>query len=267
MNTTAPFYLVDAFARTPFTGNPAGVVFLKEEIPAAMMQAIAMEINQAETAFVCKINGEWKLRWFTPSVEVDLCGHATLATAAVIWDILMPEFGESIVFSTRSGKLRCKPRGNEFELDFPATPPAPAGNVEGLFAALGIDGARFVGRSRFDLLVEVDSEEIVRGLKPEFVSLKKVDVRGVMVTAKADGQDYDFVSRFFAPAAGIDEDPVTGSAHCCLAPYWSQKLKRSALMGYQASPRGGYVAVEAVGERVLLRGGYRVVVRGEVSLG
>jgi predicted PhzF superfamily epimerase YddE/YHI9 len=177
------------------------------------------------------------------------------------------ERGKAIEFSTRSGKLSATPRGEEIELNFPATPPIPSGSVQGFFGALGIDSARFLGRSRFDLLVEVENEEIVRRLTPDLISLKKVDVRGVIVTAKAEGKEYDFVSRFFAPAAGVDEDPVTGSAHCCLAPYWTEKLGKKALVGYQASRRGGFVAVEMVGERVLLRGGYRVVVRGEIGLG
>lgn len=267
MTTTAPFYLVDAFARKAFTGNPAGVVILKEEIPAEVMQAIAMEVNQAETAFVRKTSEGFSLRWFTPAVEVDLCGHATVATAAAMWDYGAADREKSIEFLTRSGKLTATPRGQEIELNFPATPPTPSGNVQGLFGALGIDAARFLGRSRFDLLVEVESEEVVRGMKPDFASLKKVEVRGVIVTAKAEGKEYDFVSRFFAPAAGIDEDPVTGSAHCCLAPFWAEKLGKPALVGYQASPRGGFVAVETVGERVLLRGGYRVVIKGEIIVG
>lgn len=267
MSNTAPFYLVDAFARRPFTGNPAGVVILNEEIPAEAMQAIAMEVNQAETAFVRKTAEGFSLRWFTPAVEVDLCGHATVATAAAMWDSNAAERGKAIEFLTRSGKLTATPRGEEIELNFPATPPTPCGQVQGLYGALGIESATFLGRSRFDLLIEVENEEIVRALKPDFVSLKKVEVRGAIVTAKAKEKDYDFVSRFFAPAAGIDEDPVTGSAHCCLAPYWTEKLGKAALAGYQASPRGGYVAVEMVGERVLLRGGYRIVVRGEIGLG
>jgi PhzF family phenazine biosynthesis protein len=267
MSNSKPFYLVDAFARAPFTGNPAGVVILDKELPAALMQSIAMEMNQAETAFALKTDQGWNLRWFTPAVEVDLCGHATVATAAAIWDLRAAERGKPIEFLTRSGKLTATPRGEEIELNFPSTPPTPLGTVQGLFEALGIDAARFLGRSRFDLLVEVDTEEVVRELKPDFAALRKVQVRGVIVTSKAAGQDYDFVSRFFAPAAGIDEDPVTGSAHCCLTPYWATKLGQNVLTGYQASPRGGYVEVEAAGERVFLRGGYRVTVRGELLLG
>jgi PhzF family phenazine biosynthesis protein len=266
MNSSAPFYLVDAFARTPFTGNPAGVVILNEEIPPALMQKIAMEMNQAETAFVHKADGPWSLRWFTPATEVDLCGHATLGSAAAMWDFGVAEREKPIEFSTRSGILTCTPRGEEIELNFPATPPKACDAASGLFAALGVSTAGFVGRSRFDLLVEVENEEIVRGLKPDFLALGKVDVRGTMVTARALGKEYDFVSRFFAPAAGINEDPVTGSAHCCLAPYWAAKLGRAALVGYQASARGGFVSVEMREERVLLRGGYRVTVRGELSL-
>jgi PhzF family phenazine biosynthesis protein len=277
MSSCAPFYLVDAFARTPFTGNPAGVVILREEVPAELMQKIAMEMNQAETAFVRKTDeGRWSLRWFTPATEVDLCGHATLGSAAAMWESGVAEPGRPIEFSTRSGILSCTPRGEEIELDFPATPPTACAPPDGLYAALGVAGAVFVGRSRFDLLVEVESEEIVRGLKPDFVALGRVEVRGTMVTARALGKEYDFVSRFFAPRAGIPEDPVTGSAHCCLAPYWTGKLLtgkqltgqlgRTGLVGYQASARGGFVAVEMKEERVLLQGGYRVTVRGELLM-
>lgn len=266
MPTTVPFFLVDAFARTPFTGNPAGVVILNNELPSALMQSIAMEMNQAETAFALKTKTGWNLRWFTPGVEVDLCGHATVATAAALWDHGAAEKGKTIEFETRSGKLNASPRGDEIELNFPATPPAPTGAVPGLLESLGLTSATYIGRSRFDLLVEVENEPIVRSLKPDMPSLAKVDVRGVMVTAKSASPDYDFVSRFFAPAAGVNEDPVTGSAHCCLAPYWATKLCKNPLLGYQASPRGGFVAVEVVNDRVLLRGGYRVIVRGDLAI-
>ncbi len=266
MPTTVPFYLVDAFARTPFTGNPAGVVILSEELPSALMQSIAMEMNQAETAFALKAKTGWNLRWFTPGVEVDLCGHATVATAAALWDHGAAEKGKTIEFETRSGKLTASPRGEEIELNFPATPPTPATAVPGLLESLGLTSATYIGRSRFDLLVEVENESIVRSLKPDMPSLAKVDVRGVIVTAKGEAEEYDFVSRFFAPAAGVNEDPVTGSAHCCLTPYWTSKLNKNPLLAYQASPRGGFVAVELVNDRVLLRGGYRIMVRGQLTL-
>lgn len=269
-----PLYIVDAFIRPAIeglaseqaTGNPAGVVLLNEVIPDEVMQRIAKEVDKSETAFVLRSNDHWRLRWFTPAAEVDLCGHATLATAAALWEHGVAPRGEVISFKTRSGVLTCTPRGEKIELNFPATPPTPAETPPGLFESLGVASANYVGRSRFDLLVELENEDAICELSPDMSSLAKVNVRGVIVTAQAKGETYDFVSRFFAPAVGVPEDPVTGSAHCCLAPYWSQKLGKTQLVGYQASQRGGVVEVELHGDRVYLRGGFHISSAGEISV-
>ena len=248
-------FLVDAFADRPFTGNPAGVCLVPSWPTDEWMQAVAAEMNQAETAFVWKrADGVYPLRWFTPAAEVDLCGHATLASAYVLWANGIAAADEVLRFETRSGILSAAPRGEEIELDFPVTPAAAADAPPGLLAALGVTAPRFVGRNQFDYLVEVESEAVLRGLAPNFRELSQVKCRGVIVTAASDGGRADFVSRFFAPAVGVDEDPVTGSAHCCLAEYWSRKIGRNELIGYQASRRGGFVRVRLAGERVHLGG-------------
>lgn len=264
-----PLHVVDAFADAPFRGNPAAVCLLTSPGDAVWMQSVAAEMNLAETAFVSpRADGDHDLRWFTPAVEVDLCGHATLASAHVLWTSGGAE-AERLVFHTRSGALAATRRGAAWiELDFPATPPASATTPEGLLEALGLsrDDVRTVGRSRFDVLVEVAAPERVRMVQPDFRRLRAVEARGVIVTAAAEpGADHDFVSRFFAPAAGIDEDPVTGSAHCCLAPFWASRFGRTELVGYQASKRGGTVRVEVAGDRVRLSGRAITVVRGELA--
>jgi len=243
---------VDSFTERPFAGNPAAVCVLPEARSERWMQQFAREMNLPETAFVRPAAGGFELRWFTPQVEVDLCGHATLAAAHVLWEDGGLAPSEAAVFQTRSGKLTACRDGPWIELDFPATPAAPAQAPDHLLDALGCE-ASYVGRSRFDFLVETPSEEVLRGLKPDLRRLAAVDARGVIVTSRGSGS-YDFVSRFFAPASGIDEDPVTGSAHCCLGPYWSEKLGKLDLLAFQASPRGGEVRVRAAGERVLLSG-------------
>lgn len=221
-------------------------------------------MNLSETAFLTPQNGGYNLRWLTPAVEVDLCGHATVASAHVLWqDGHLPE-GQQARFHTRSGLLTADRRGEWIELDFPAKLAAAAEAPPELLPALGVTAARFVGRNVFDYLVEVDSEETVRGLSPDHSLLRKIPVRGVIVTARSSGAEFDFVSRFFAPGSGIDEDPVTGSAHTALGPYWSAKLGKTEFTAYQASARGGVVRVRLQGERVILGGQAVTVMTGEL---
>jgi predicted PhzF superfamily epimerase YddE/YHI9 len=254
---------VDAFTAEPFRGNPAAVCILAEPREDAWLRAVAAEMNLSETAFLLREGDGFRLRWFTPIVEVDLCGHATLAAAHVLWEEDWLEAGEEARFHTRSGLLRAVRRGGEIELDFPAQRPVRAPPPPGLMEALGV-GGRWVGRNAADYLVELESEEAVRSLRPDVPGLGRVAARGIIVTSRARGGDADFVSRFFAPAVGVDEDPVTGSAHCCLAPYWAERLGRNELVGYQASARGGTVRVRLDGDRVLLAGAAVTVLRGEL---
>ncbi|MBM3775890.1 MAG: PhzF family phenazine biosynthesis protein [Acidobacteria bacterium] len=253
---------VDAFTDKPFTGNPAAVCVLPHPREARWMQEVAREMNLSETAFVERRAGGFGLRWFTPATEVDLCGHATLASAHVLWEDghLPPE--EQARFHTRSGLLTAT-RGEPgwIELDFPATPPESAPAPPGLEAALGRP-VKYAGRSRFDHLAELESEPAVRDLEPDMAALRQLGPRGVIVTSRAASAEFDFVSRFFAPAAGVDEDPVTGSAHCCLGPFWAGRLGKRALLAYQASARGGVVRVGVAGDRVLLAGQSVTVMRG-----
>jgi len=254
---------VDAFASRPFSGNPAAVCVLSAPRDARWMQDVAREMNLAETAFLHPENEGYRLRWFTPAVEVALCGHATLASAHVLWEEGRLPAGQQARFHTQSGLLTADRRGDWIELDFPATPPAPAPEPPGLAAALGVT-PRWVGRSRFDYLVEVDSEPTVRALTPDIQALAKVEARGIIVTSRATTSGYDFVSRFFAPRAGVPEDPVTGSAHCALTPFWSERLDRPEMTAYQASPRGGVIRVRLAGDRVILAGQAVTVLRGEL---
>jgi PhzF family phenazine biosynthesis protein len=254
---------VDAFTSHPFSGNPAAVCVLPGERDPAWMQNVAQEMNLAETAFLHPRPDGWGLRWFTPAVEVDLCGHATLASAHVLWEIGRLRADETARFHTRSGLLTAVKRGDWIELDFPATPDEPVEAPDGLAESLGVTPL-YVGRSRFDYIVEVDGEEAVRDLRPDFGLMKKVGGRGVIVTSRSATPDWDFVSRFFAPAAGIDEDPVTGSAHCCLAPYWSRRLNKSSFRARQISARGGELKVDLKGDRVLLGGQAVTVLRAEL---
>ena len=245
-----PVYLVDAFADAPFTGNPAAVVPLEEPLDDATMQRIAMEMNQAETAFVLP---GLTLRWFTPTVEVDLCGHATLAAAHVFWE----RGAEGVLrFKTRSGVLAAERRADGILLDFPAEPPIAA--PVPLFP-----DALWTGRNRMDWFVQLSDEAAVRGLKPDFAVIAALGMRGLIVTAR--GSETDFVSRCFYPQSGVDEDPVTGSAHCALAPFWAERLGKTEMVGYQASRRGGAVSVSLRGDRVRLEGCAVTTLRGEFS--
>ncbi|HZN53730.1 MAG TPA: PhzF family phenazine biosynthesis protein [Candidatus Polarisedimenticolaceae bacterium] len=252
---------VDAFTDRPFSGNPAGVCILDEPAAESWMQAVAAEMSVAETAFLVRRDETgYDLRWFTPTVEVDLCGHATLASAHVLWEErLLPDDAEAR-FHTRSGLLTARRDALGIVMDFPAEPVAaaePPGPLRAAFAT----AHRFTGRNRMDWLVELEDEAAVLAVRPDLRRVAELDARGVIVTAASSSPSRDFVSRFFAPAAGVDEDPVTGSAHCALAPYWSRKLGKTALVGFQASTRGGTVRCEVVGGRVRLGGSAVTVLR------
>jgi PhzF family phenazine biosynthesis protein len=254
---------IDAFTSHAFRGNPAAVCLLPEERDEAWMQRVAAEMNLSETAFLTPRENGFQLRWFTPTTEVALCGHATLASAHMLWEEQLCPHDEQIRFHTKSGLLTADLDGDVIELDFPATTELPAEPAEGLLEALGVGEPLHVGRNKFDYIIEVASEDIVRGLDPDHAKLRKIAVRGVIVTSRAASTTAaDFVSRFFAPGSGVDEDPVTGSAHCCLAPYWAAKLGKQELTGFQASQRGGYVRVRVSGDRVKLGGKAVTVVRG-----
>ncbi|MEM7030513.1 MAG: PhzF family phenazine biosynthesis protein [Chloroflexota bacterium] len=260
-----PIVQVDAFTNQPFAGNPAAVCVLPEARDEAWMQAVAAEMNLSETAFLVQENDGYHLRWFTPQVEVDLCGHATLASAHTLWtEGHLPE-NEMARFRTRSGLLTAQAvDGDWIELNFPARPPQPVTPPDGLLEALGVT-ALYVGRDKDDYLVEVESDAIVKNLAPDFGRLIAVETRGIIVSSRSSDPTYDFISRFFGPAVGINEDPVTGSAHCCLTPYWADKLGKTTLMAYQASARGGVLQVMLESDRVLLRGQAVTVLRGELT--
>ena len=259
-----PLHLIDAFSAEPFAGNPAAVCLLDAARPESWMQAVAAELNQAETAFLERREDGFGLRWFTPAAEVDLCGHATLASAHYLWEEGQLGPGEAARFHTRSGLLTARRSGEWIVLDFPATPPAPCDPPPGLLPALGLAAAGVL-RSRFDYFVVIEEPAVLRALQPDLRALAGLATRGVIVTTPSDQSGVEFLSRFFAPALLVDEDPVTGSAHCALAPYWSARLGRNPLTGYQASPRGGIVRVEVQGERVLLGGRAVTVLRGSLS--
>jgi PhzF family phenazine biosynthesis protein len=227
------------------------------------MRNVAREMNLSETAFLVPQDGGYHLRWFTPAVEVDLCGHATLASAHVLWEEGHLPAAAQARFYTRSGVLLADRRGDWIEMDFPAKSPDPCEPPDGLTAALGVQPL-FTGRSQFDYLVEVDSAATVRALQPDHSALRRLTVRGVIVTARSDTPEFDFISRFFAPGAGIDEDPATGSSHVCLGPYWGAKLGKTDLTAFQASPRGGVVKVRCNGDRAYLYGQAVTVLRGEL---
>lgn len=257
-----PITQVDAFTDRPFGGNPAAVCLLSGPREADWMQAMAREMNLSATAFLYREGAGFNLRWFTPTVELDLCGHGTLASAHVLWEEKHLREDERAVFSTRSGTLTAARKDGWLELDFPVTPPALATPPAELAHSLDVT-PKYVGKSRLDYMIEVESADVVRGLKPDLKLLATIPVRGVIVTAAAS-PPYDFVSRFFAPAAGIDEDPVTGSAHCCLGPFWGDRLGKNELLAYQASARCGVVRVRLAGDRVRLGGHAVTVLRGQL---
>ena len=258
---------VDAFTDTVFAGNPAAVCLLPQRRSESWMQRLAGEMNLSETAFLeRRADGGFDLRWFTPVAEVDLCGHATLASAHVLWEQGECPPGVEIRFHTRSGTLAARALEGWIELDFPALREEPAAPPPGLIEALGAP-PRYLGKSRFDYLVELESEAAVRRLRPDVHGLQVVEARGVIVTAGATQPGFDFVSRYFAPGVGIDEDPVTGSAHCCLGPYWRRRMKQDAFTARQVSARGGVVRVRVEGSRVKLLGQAVTVFTAELRPG
>jgi PhzF family phenazine biosynthesis protein len=254
---------VDAFTNKPFTGNPAAVCIMPGPGDEQWMQNVAKEMNLSETAFLYKEKNGYNLRWFTPTVEIDLCGHATLASAHVLWETGQLDKSEEAKFYTRSGLLKAQYKDGLIFIDLPAQIDNPIDPPADLTRALNVK-AKYAGKNRFDYIIEVESESILRSLNPDFTLLKALPVRGVILTSLAESKDYDFVSRFFAPGSGIDEDPVTGSAHCCLGPFWKHRLKKNQFSAYQASPRGGSLSVHVEGDRVLLGGNAVTVLRGEL---
>ncbi len=259
-------FQIDAFTDQPFRGNPAAVCLLDRERDAAWMQNVGAEMNLSETAFLLRRDDGWSLRWFTPAAEVDLCGHATLASAHALFTESILPMNETARFHTRSGLLTATRDGDWIELNFPATPDTRADAPAGLLESLGIGKAKYVGRNKFDYIIELESEDAVRAIKPDYGKLRGVQARGVIVTSRASNGKYDFVSRFFAPAVGVDEDPVTGSAHCCLTPFWASRLGKNEMLAFQASRRGGVMRVRLDGDRVRLGGRAVTVLRGELEV-
>jgi PhzF family phenazine biosynthesis protein len=279
-----PLLQIDAFTSEAFKGNPAAVCLLDAPMPAGWMQNVAMEMSLSETAFVvpraATVNdagregsGEYDLRWFTPAIEVPLCGHATLASAHALWQTRRLAETQEARFHTASGVLVCRRVGDRIEMDFPALIPHKAELPTSLVEALGVTPRNVLRHQRTDgtdgnFLLELDSEKTVRGLRPDFEKLRHIADSGIIVTARGDASPFDFVSRYFASYAGIDEDPVTGSAHCMLTPYWAGVLGKKEMTGYQASPRGGRVSVRLVrkddGDRVFLGGEAITVLRGKL---
>ncbi len=254
---------IDAFSAEAFGGNPAGVCLLAAPADDAWMQAVAREMNLSETAFLHPEGEGYRLRWFTPACEVELCGHATVASAHLLWDEGHLDGSDEAVFFTRSGRLTARRAGDWIEVDFPADPVTPAAPPAGLSAALGAP-ATFWATTGLYALAEVESEPVLRSLEPNYERVRGLHPVGVIVTAASDDPAFDFVSRFFAPNAGIDEDPVTGSAHCSLGPLWGERLGKREMTAYQASPRGGVVRVRLAGDRVVLGGQAVSVMRGEL---
>lgn len=257
-------FQVDAFTDKIFSGNPAGVCLLTSPKDEVWMQNMAMEINLSETAFLQKYKEGFKLRWFTPQNEVDLCGHATLASAHILWQIGMLKQDSEARFYTKSGKLTAKKNQEWIELNFPIEEDveirAPKEIKEGLNLI-----PNYVGKNRMDYIVEVESEEVLKNINPDLELLKKVKTRGIIVTSVSSSDEYDFVSRFFAPRIGINEDPVTGSAHCCLGPFWKRKLNKNVFKAYQASQRGGILKIRVGNDRIYLSGQAKTVFCREMS--
>jgi PhzF family phenazine biosynthesis protein len=255
---------VDAFTSEAFAGNPAAVCVLAAPRDERWMQLVAREMALSETAFLHRVDDGYSLRWFTPVTEVDLCGHATLASAHVLLESGQLAAGATARFHTRSGVLTATSSNGWIELNFPATSDEKITAPSGLADAMGAT-PRYIGRSRFDYLLELEDEASVRKLEPDFARLRGFDVRGVIATARASAAGVDFVSRYFAPAFGVDEDPVTGSTHCCLGPFWSRRLKKTSFVARQVSARGGEMKVTVDGDRVRLAGQAITVLRGELT--
>jgi PhzF family phenazine biosynthesis protein len=259
----AKIYQVDAFTTEKFKGNPAVVCLLDRPADDHWMQAIAAEMNLSETAFVLPISDGFSLRWFTPTTEVDLCGHATLATAHVLFETGVLSADQQARFHTRSGILTVNLADKMLKMHFPAQPPKEIPTLPIVLRIFGVTPV-YVGQNRFDMLVHVRDADTVTDFIPDFYELAQISARGIILTSKSEDDRYDFISRFFAPRVGVNEDPVTGSAHCCLGPYWSEILGKTELCAYQASARGGEVRVQVLPSAVML-GGYAVtVLRGEL---
>lgn len=265
MTATIPIIQADAFTAEPFRGNPAAVCLLTAEALPAWMQAVAAEMNLSETAFlVRRENGDYSLRWFTPAVEVPLCGHATLASAHVLWEEKLVSLPDAITFQSKSGPLIARREGDWICLDFPAQPVEPATAPPGLSEALGGKPVGVYWNRVNKFLAELDSEQTVRELQPDTAALVRAGIDACIVTARGRSGECDFVSRFFAPGFGIDEDPVTGSAHCSLALFWAERLGKTDLIGHQVSKRGGVVRVRPRGDRVDLLGQAITIFRGQL---
>jgi len=260
-----PIFQIDAFTIEPFKGNPAAVCLLTEEMPEIWMQKIALEMNLSETAFLLEENRGYRLRWFTPVMEVDLCGHATLASSFVLYRKDLVKKTDLICFYTRSGDLNASITDDWITLNFPAFEEKPFMEAERLKEILGVNPIEVV-ISGENVIVELKSPKEIRQLKPDFIQLVKIPLHGLAVTARSDLPEFDFISRYFAPWAGIDEDPVTGSAHACLGPYWEKRLKKNKMIAYQASARGGVVKIEIQGNRVLLSGQAVMIFEGELKI-
>ncbi|UCE59485.1 MAG: PhzF family phenazine biosynthesis protein [Phycisphaerales bacterium] len=256
---------VDSFTREPFRGNPAGVCLLPEVAEVEWMQAVASEMNLAETAFLVRREGnDFSIRWFTPTVEVPLCGHATLASAHILWSEAVVSENESITFHPESGLLTTSREGEWIRMDFPALPLETSEVPDGLADTLGAQPLAVLRNQFPAYLVELDSEKTVRELQPNISRMRDSESNVCIVTARGDSQAYDFVSRFFAPGVGIDEDPVTGGAHCSLGPYWAERFGITELVGQQVSKRSGTVKVRVRGDRVDLLGQAVTVMRAEM---
>ncbi len=262
---------VDAFTDKPFAGNPAAICVTDAPLEEGLMKAIALEMNLSETAFLYPIEGGYSLRWFTPAIEVDLCGHATLASAHVLWSEGYLSAEKVASFHTKSGWLSARQTDGWIEMDFPAQPVRPAHVMPQLIKSLCCGGTiRAVAKNDTNYLVEIQSEAAVRSLEPDFTQMKKLPVQGVIATAPADSDEYDFVSRYFGPRAGVNEDPVTGSAHASLAPYWQEKLGKTEMLAKQVSARGGVLRVkcssaEEAAARVFISGQAVTTLRGELA--
>jgi PhzF family phenazine biosynthesis protein len=258
-----PIFQIDAFTTRRFAGNPAAVMPMHRFLDDAMLQAIAAENNLAETAFLVREGGDYRLRWFTPAVEVPLCGHATLASAAVVMERLEPA-RTKVVIHTASGPLTVSRKDEGYVMDFPVRPTEPVATPPGLAEALGIVPVEVLSDA-FNYIAVLESAKRVRELAPDIAAIARLDRSGVVVTAPGD-DTYDFVSRYFAPAKGIPEDPVTGGAHCALVPYWAKRLDKTKFRAYQASRRGGEITCRLAGDRVELEGSCVFYLQGEVEV-
>lgn len=255
-------YVVDAFTNEAFRGNPAGVCVTENAVSEQWMQNVASEMKHAETAFLHKQEDHYSLRWFTPEVEVDLCGHATLAAAHILWTE-GHETASELRFMTKSGLLKATRHNEWIHLDFPLEPASACEPPDSLVKGLGVP-FKYIGRNRMDYIVEVENEDTVKSLNPDLSLLKQLEGRGVIVTSRANDEAVDFVSRCFFPAIGIDEDPVTGSAHCCLGPYWQQQLRKSEISALQISKRGGVLKLQLSGDRIRISGQAITTLKGRI---